>query len=87
MNHIYASSDDFFHDLGLLIEAWCDRRCLHALADVLPAITSFNGLTDGLGELAAALKSAFLSEDALTGDERQMVGQLRRAAEDAIRRR
>lgn len=87
MNHVYASSDDFFHDLGLLIEAWCDRRCLHALADVLPALTSFNGLTDGWGELAAALKAAFLSKDALTGHERQIIAQLRRAAEDAVHRR
>ncbi|WP_426291283.1 hypothetical protein [Sphingomonas sp. TWP1-3-1] len=84
MNHIYASSDDFFHDLCLLTEAWCDRRCLHALADVLPAFTSINGSTDGWGELAAALKAAFLSKDALTGHERQMVAQLRRAAEDSV---
>ncbi len=87
MNHIYASSDDFFRDLGLLIEAWCDRRCLHVLADVLPAFTSFNGLTDGWGELAAALKAAFLSKGALTCHERQMVAHLRRAAEDAGHRR
>lgn len=87
MTHNYASSDDFFRDLGLLIDAWCDRRCLHALADVLPAFTSFNGLTDGWGELTAALKAASLSKDALTGHERQMVAQLRRAAEDAVDRR
>lgn len=87
MNRIYASSDDFFHDLGLLIEAWCDRRCLHALADVLTAFTSFNELTDGWDELAAALKAAFVSKDALTGHERQMVAQPRRAAEDAVHRR
>lgn len=87
MNHIYVSSDDFFRDLSLLIEAWCDRRCLHALADVLPVFTSFNGLTYGWGELATALKAAFLSKDALTSHERQMVAQLRRAAEDAVHRR
>jgi len=87
MNHIYTSGEDFFRDLGLLIEAWCDRRCLHALADVLPAFTSFNGLTDGWGELTAALNAAFLSKDALTGHEREMVARLRRAAEDAVHRR
>jgi hypothetical protein len=76
MNHVYASSDDFFRDLGLLIEAGCDRRCLYAFADVLPVFTSLNGLMDGWGELAAALKAAFLSKDALTGHEHQMVAQL-----------
>ena len=84
MSHIYASNDAFFRDLRLLVEAWCDRRCLHALADVLPAFTSFNGMTDGWGELTVALKAASLSKDALTKHEREMVAQLRRAAENAV---
>ncbi len=87
MNHIYASSDDFLRDLGLPIEAGYDSRGLHALPDVLPAFTSFNGLTDGWGEPTAALRAAVLSKDALTGQERQMIAQLRLAAEDAVHQR
>ena len=43
--------------LSRLIETWCDRRALGALAVVLPAYTSNNGLTDGWADVMDALRS------------------------------
>lgn len=40
-----------------LIEAWCERRQLHALARLLPAWIGNNGLTDGWGEVYEALRT------------------------------
>lgn len=84
MSKAYASNDEFFRDMRSLIEAWCDRRGLHALAILLPAYTSFNGMTDGWGELFAALKRLISSNDALAEDEREMVADLMQAAEKAV---
>jgi hypothetical protein len=84
MSKGYTSNDEFFRDMRALIEAWCDRRCLHALATLLPAFTSFNGMTDGWGELHIALKRLPLSKDELSCDERETVADLKRAAEKAV---
>lgn len=84
MSKAYASNDEFFRDIRSLIEAWCDRRCLHALATLLPAYTSFNGMTDGWGELLVALKNLPSSKDALAEDERETVADLKQAAEKAV---
>jgi hypothetical protein len=43
--------------ISRLVDCWCDRRDLAALAGVLPAWLSNNGLTDGWEELAAALRT------------------------------
>ncbi len=67
-----------------LIEAWCDRRCPHALATLLPAYTSFNGMTDGRGALLAALEALPLSPDAMAASERETIADLRQAAETAV---
>jgi hypothetical protein len=87
MGRDYLGSDEFFRDLHSLIEAWCDRRCLHALATLLPAYTSFNGLTDGWGELLAAMQALALSKNDLHPDEWETVANLRHAAENALDRR
>ena len=44
------------YSLRLLIDSWCDRRELGALANVLPAFLANNRLTDGWGELMEALR-------------------------------
>ena len=41
--------------LARLIDGWCERRELGALAVLLPAYTSNNGLTDGWAGVKAAL--------------------------------
>jgi hypothetical protein len=47
------------HDqIAKLIDIWCERRELKALATVLPAWLSNNGLTDGWAEVAAAIRTA-----------------------------
>jgi hypothetical protein len=62
------------HDFDLLVEvsglidAWCDRRELRALARLLPAWLANNGLTDGWREVLEAL-SAIRADDRLPYDE------------------
>jgi hypothetical protein len=87
MSKRYASTDEFFHELRSLIDAWCDRRCVLALAILLPAYTSFNGLTDGWGELLAALRTLRLSKDELTPNELVTLAELTQAAERSVHRR
>jgi len=84
MSKEYASGEVFFSDLRVLIEAWCDRRCLHTLAILLPAFTSFNGMTDGWAELLVALKRLPSSKDALFEDERATLADLTQAADKAV---
>jgi hypothetical protein len=87
MSKAYTSNDEFFRDMRSLIETWCDRRCLYALATLLPAFTSFNGMTDGWGELVVVLERLTLSKDTLSDDERKTVAGLAQAAEKAARGR
>jgi hypothetical protein len=82
----YRDNEAFWADLRALVEAWCDRRYLRPLAIVLPAYTSFNGMTDGLGELLLAFKALALSQDALLPDEQEIVTDLRRAVERVMHR-
>jgi hypothetical protein len=84
MRKRYPDNEAFFEDLRGLVEGWCERRCLQPLALVLPAYISFNGLTDGWGELLAALKALALVREALPRNEQETVADLRQAAEDAI---
>lgn len=84
MDERYSNNEEFFADLHGLIDAWCERRCLLPLAAVLPAYTSFNGMTDGWIELLDALKASVLTREALLPKELAMVANLRKAAEDAL---
>jgi hypothetical protein len=86
MRKSYASNDEYFDDLQSLVEAWCDRRCLHALSTILPAYTSFNGMTDAWGDLLTALNALLLSNDVFLPDERQIIADLKQAAENAVYR-
>ena len=53
----FQSNEEFLAVLRTLIERWCDERRLDALARVLPGYLALNGLTNGWGELANALKA------------------------------
>jgi hypothetical protein len=43
----YAFSEEFFGDLRVLVERWCDERKLGALSRLLPGYLSMSGLTGG----------------------------------------
>jgi hypothetical protein len=87
MSTRYSSNEQLFVELRDLIDAWCDRRCLGPLGILLPAYTSFNGMTDGWGELLNALKALTLSQDTLLPEERKIVADMRQAAEDVLHAR
>jgi hypothetical protein len=87
MSTRYSSNEQLFVELRDLIDAWCDRRCLGPLSILLPAYTSFNGMTDGWGELLNALKALTLSQDTLLPEERKIVADMRQAAEDVLHAR
>lgn len=83
----YRSNDEFFETLKGLINGWCDRRSLAPLSRVLGAYLSFNGMTDGWGELSTGLKSIRAHDrDKLTAEEVAIVDDLIRAIEKAIHR-
>ena len=69
-------SDDPNQIVSELIDRWCDRRELQALAKVLPAFTGNNGLTDGWNHLHDNLKHAYVMCRDIPSDERD---QLKRA--------
>ena len=86
MDEIQSKADIFWRDMRVLVEAWCDRRCLYPLSIVLPAYVSFNGLTDGWGELLSALKRIDLSNASLTVDECETIQRQIRLCNAAVRR-
>ena len=61
--------------LARLIDAWCERRELGALAVLLPAYTSNNGLTDGWAGVMDALHTLRGSRR-LPGDELRQIDVL-----------
>jgi hypothetical protein len=71
--------------IALLIENWCQRRELTALATVLPAWVGNNRLTDGWSELGLALRSA--STLSIPAEEREAAKRLWIEIDTAINRR
>lgn len=45
------------NEINSLVDAWCERRALVALAGLLPGWLNNNGLTDGWEDLAASLRT------------------------------
>jgi hypothetical protein len=48
---------DFDKELGMLVDAWCERRQLKLLSIILQSYPRVSGLTDEWAELANGLKS------------------------------
>lgn len=69
-----------------LINGWCDRRELPALAAVLPHWLANNGLTDGWAELGTALRNAS-AISSLPAEERKLLKQLWVEIDAAVDRR
>ena len=71
-----SSTNNLNDIISRLVDRWCDRRELRALAYVLPGWTDNNGLTDGWSQLRDDLKHAYAMCDDLPPDERD---ELKRA--------
>jgi hypothetical protein len=70
-------SEEPFAVLHKLVREWCDRQCLEALSQVLPAYIAFNGLTDFWNRLYDALRIVRASARyELTDEELENVGKL-----------
>jgi hypothetical protein len=70
-------SEEPFAVLHKLVRAWCDRHCLEALNQVLPAYLAFNGLTDTWSRLYDALRNVRTSAQyELTDEELEAVSNL-----------
>jgi hypothetical protein len=80
-----SSDPDINEVLDQLIDGWCDRRELGALARVLPAHRANNGLTDGWSDLLEALRT-LRADRSLPGDEQRKVDQLVGAVERIVYR-
>ncbi len=55
--------------MGLLIDAWCERRQLKLLRTILTAYPIVSGLTDEWGDLATALKTIRMQHSSLLAPE------------------
>jgi hypothetical protein len=81
----YADDAEFLAALRLIIDAWCERRCLRALSYALPGFFALNGMTDGWGELREALgRVRSLAREELPADEVEIIADLIAAIDRAI---
>jgi hypothetical protein len=73
-------------EVSLLIDAWCDRRCLNALREILSGWPIVGGLTDDWGRGLAALRGARAVRDEITDAEADVLADAIRFVEDALER-
>jgi hypothetical protein len=71
-------------EIQALVDRWCQRRDLPALAGILPAWLANNGMTDGWADLAAALH-AMSGRRHLPQEEREQLKRLYVAVDSAVR--
>jgi hypothetical protein len=77
-----------FRDIEALVGAWCDRRALRALREILAGWPIVGGLTDDWGHLSTALERvrAFARAD-VTEEEMEKVEELIRGVQRIVDRR
>lgn len=76
----------FLAALRLLVETWCDRRCLKALHYILGSYLAFNGMTDGWGDLLGSLRNVqTFAKDELQPSELDELDDLIRTIDNLIR--
>jgi hypothetical protein len=81
----FASNEEFFDAVRLLIDRWCDERQLRPLGVLLPSFLAFNGLADGWFELhAGLLNSRALGREVLSQIDWDILNDLIRAADAAL---
>jgi hypothetical protein len=78
---------DVNKEIRQLVERWCDRRELGALASLLPAWLANNGFTDGWAMLFDALKHTYAAGRDLPPDERNMLKRLYVEIDGVLRNR
>jgi hypothetical protein len=84
----FRSNEEFFDALRQQLERWCDQRRFRELALLLPAYTTFFGLTDSWAALYEALKDTrALGSEKLSAAEWELLNDLISAAERAVYRR
>jgi hypothetical protein len=66
--------EEVTQDVAALVDAWCERRCLRALREILVAWPMVSRLTDDWGRLDEALRAvrAFAPSE-LTDSEKETV--------------
>jgi hypothetical protein len=79
--------NDVNAEIRRLVEVWCDRRELAALASLLPAWLANNGLTDGWAFLNEAIKHTYAAGRDLPFDERNVLKKLYVTIDVALRNR
>jgi hypothetical protein len=80
-----SETPDVLADVSTLIDAWCDRRELRPLAQLLPAWLANNGLTDGWAGVLDAL-TTIRADGRLPDNEATLVERLIAAIEHAVYR-
>jgi hypothetical protein len=80
-------ADDPNSAIRELVDRWCERRELWALATLLPAWLGNNGLTDGWQALSDALRHTCATEGQLPQDERETLKRLYVAVDESLRHR
>ena len=84
----FQSNEEFFAALRQQIDGWCDQRRLRELALLLPAYTSFFGLTDDWARLYESLKGTrALGREKFSVAEWELLNGLIVAADRAVSRR
>ena len=81
----FKDNDAFFAALRLLIEKWCNRRCLKALHYIRGSYLAFNGMTDGWGELLVSFRNVrTFAKDELQPSELEELDVLIRTIDNVI---
>jgi len=76
-----------FSSLQQLVEAWCDRRSLRALRNILRGYPLVSPLGDGWGELLIALQDVrAFARDELTAEEFRVLEDCIRTVDTALHR-
>ena len=76
-----------FSSIQRLVEAWCDRRCLRALGNILRGYPLVSPLGDGWGELLIALQDVrAFARDELTAEEFKVLEDCIRVVDTAVHR-
>jgi hypothetical protein len=82
------SPENILESVKILVDAWCDRRCLLALRFILQGYPLSSPLTDGWAELLKALEDVrAFAKGKITEEETQVVHQLIGAISRIVYRR
>jgi hypothetical protein len=71
------SPENILESVKVLVDVWCDRRCLSALRFILHGYPLSSPLTDGWAELLKALEDVrVFAKGEITEEETQTINQL-----------